>query len=249
MILAAHQPHFMPWLGYFDKIRTADMFVVVDHVQFERQNFQNRTLIMSRSGPYWLTVPLRQKSRGELIFEKEIANERQGRISWGGRLFETLRHAYAKAPYFDCYAPFIQGALTQPWTRLADLNDTLLRFFLEELEITTPIVKSSTLQGVEGARSEMIRTLCKVLGATTYLSGAGGSRAYLDVALLAREEIDVCWQEFKHPHYPQFSGAEFVQRLSVVDILFNCGPTSAAILRGERVPNSATASTFLRSAM
>src|SRR5207237_5691820 len=83
MIVSAHQPNFMPWLGFFDKMRKADLFVLVDHVQFERQNYQNRTRIKTGEGPRWLTVPVNQRSRNELILEKTIDNSRDGRLRWG----------------------------------------------------------------------------------------------------------------------------------------------------------------------
>src|SRR5271170_3619491 len=101
MIVSAHQSHFLPWLGYFDKIRRADLFVVVDHVQFERGDFQNRNRILTRSGVQWLTLPVRQRSRSERILEKEIDDRLVGGVSWGEKIARTLHHAYGRAPYFD----------------------------------------------------------------------------------------------------------------------------------------------------
>ncbi|MBI3725901.1 WbqC family protein [bacterium] len=238
MILSAHQSLFLPWLGFFDKIRRADVFVLVDHVQFERQDFQNRNRIKTRDGVQWLVVPVRRGSQRERIFEKEIDNKRDGRTTWGERIAGTIRHAYRRAPFFDRYMPFLEHALTRPWERLLPLNEHLLAFFLRELEIATPILASSSLPGIDGARTRMILSLCRVLDASVYFSGSGGSRDYLDVALLESEGIAVRWQVFDHPRHAQVGGDEtFIPSLSVIDLLFNCGPASAAILRGEAAPS------------
>jgi hypothetical protein len=237
MIVSAHQPLFLPWLGFFDKVRRADVFVLVDHVQFEKQDFQNRNRIQTRAGVRWLVVPVRHQSRDERICDKEIDDKPDGRTTWGERLASTLRHAYARTPFAKRYLPFLEDALTRPWRLLVDLDIHLIRYFLHELEIETPVVRSTTLEGVGGSRTEMILSVCQAVGADVYLSGNGGSREYLDVELLERNHIEVEWQAFRHPVYVQAGGGRdtFVPHLSVVDLLFNCGPASAAMLRGDGV--------------
>lgn len=234
MIVGAHQPHFLPWLGYFDKILRSDVFVVVDHVQFERQNFQNRNRIKTRSGVQWVVVPVRQHSRDERIVDKRIDNKRDGRITWGEKIFRTLTHAYVKAPWFAAHRDFFGDVLTRPWSRLCDLDIEILRYFLAVLDIRTPIVRATDLGDIGGAKSEMILSICRALGADTYLSGSGASRSYLDLGSFESDQVQVTWQAFEHPQYPQLAPPSgFVPRLSAVDLLFNCGPDSAAILRGD----------------
>lgn len=232
MIVAAHQPHFLPWLGYLDKVRRADVFALVDHVQFERQNFQNRNRVKTRNGVQWVVVPVHRGCRDEPIREKRIDNKRDGKITWGERIFRTLENAYSRAPHFREHRDFFHRALTAPWSRLVDVDETLLRYILEQFRIATPLVRTSSLRGVAGAKSEMIASLCRALGATTYLSGSGGSRRYLDAGLFADAGIDVAWQQFRHPLYKQLEPPHgFVDRLSALDLLFNCGADSAAILQ------------------
>jgi hypothetical protein len=231
VIFAAHQPNFLPWLGFFDKIRRAERFVLVDHVQFARGDFQNRNKILTRDGPRWLTVPVRQRSRDERIFEKEIDPKTDRGMTWGQRVVETLRHAYARAPHFERTMPFFEDAFTRPWERLLDLNVHLIRHFLTRFEIATPIVLSTSLGEVEGQKSEMVLSLCKKVGATVYLSGSGGSREYLDTGLFERSGIEVRWQDFGHPRYPQLGVDDFNSHLSAIDLLMWCGPASAEILR------------------
>lgn len=238
MIVAAHQPNFLPWLGYFDKMRKADMFVTVDHVQMERQSFQNRTRIKTAEGARWITVPVVQASRDERVADKRIDNSREGRFRWGRKMALTLKYAYQSAPHYADYAPALTEILEGNWDLLSDLNHRLIDFCRDALKIATPMVRSSDLK-VSGAKSEMVLNMCRQLGAKAYLSGAGASRGYLDVAQFERAGIEVLWQEFEHPRYEQRPPAEpFLEKLTVLDLLFNRGAASADFFRG-RAPQSA----------
>ncbi|MFI5348426.1 MAG: WbqC family protein [Elusimicrobiota bacterium] len=231
MILAAHQPNFMPWLGYFDKMRKADVFVTVDHVQMERQSFQNRTRIKTAEGVRWITVPVVQESRDERLFDKRIDNSRDGRFRWGRKMTLTLKYAYQSAPHYAEYGPALTDILERRWDRLADLNHTLIEYYRAALTIRTPMVKSSELK-IEGAKSEMVLNMCRALGADAYLSGTGASRDYLDAAAFKRAGVEILWQDFSHPRYGQRpASGPFVEKLSALDILFNCGSEAAARLR------------------
>ena len=231
MIVAIHQPHFLPWLGYLHRMKSVDLFVVLDHVQFERRNYQNRTAILVDGVARWLTVPVVQRSQKETIVEKRIDNPKNGEMRWWGpNAFRTLRFAYRRAPFLEQYAPWLQEILERRWERLAQLNEVLLDFLRDAFEIRTPLVRSSEL-GVEGRRAELILNLCRRLGADTLLAGDGGSRAYLDVAQFERAGVRIAWQNFSHPVYPQRDAAgAFVPGLSAVDALFNCGAQSRQLL-------------------
>lgn len=246
MLISAHQPHFMPWLGYFDKIRRADLFCIVDHVQFERQNFQNRNRIEAQGKLQWLIVPVFQRSRHERIVDKQINPARDGRSTWEEKVLRSLHHAYCRAPYYQRYRRDLEDVLRGGWTHLVDLDVALLRYFMSALEIDTPLVRSSELEGVAGVRTEMIVSMCRAVGATAYLSGRGGSTRYLDRERFADTGIELRWQEFEHPTYPQFGGSSFTSRLAVVDLLVHCGPAAAAFFRGER-PSEAVMSKQLAS--
>lgn len=233
MILAAHQPNFLPWLGFFDKMRKADLFVIVDHVQFERQNFQNRTLIKTPMGPRWLTVPVRQNSRDERIVDKAVDNSRRGRLRWGRKMALTLRRCYQCAPYFHEYGPALAHVFDQTWDQLAPLNLRLIEFCRNALGIRTPILRSSELR-LSGSKSDMVLSLCRAVGADAYLSGAGGSRGYLDLPAFAQAGIRVVWQQFQHPRYVQHPrSASFIERLSALDLIFNCGPRSRDVFQAD----------------
>ena len=227
MLVAIHQPHYLPWLGYLHRMARADLFVVLDHVQFERGNYQNRTQVRVNGAAHWLTVPVQQRSQKERIVEKAIDNA----ATWGLKHFETLRRAYASAGFFGMYATELRALLDCEWQRLVDLNEHTLAFLRNAYDIRTPLVKSSGL-GVDGAKSELVLNICKAVGASGLLVGLGGSRNYLDRAAFADAGIALVMQEFTHPVYRQRGGSEFTRGLSALDLLLNYGPRSRDVLLG-----------------
>ena len=230
MIVAIHQPHFLPWLGYLERMKRVDLFIVLDHVQFERGNYQNRTEYLMEGEKRWLTVPVEQRTYRETIVEKRIKNTAVGQMRWWGpNHFQTLRHAYRRAPYFQRYSPWLQEIFERRWDRLAELNEALLEFLRDALDISTPLVRSSQLQ-VEGARSQLVLNLCRAVGADTFLCGDGGSRGYLDLAAFQEAGIGVQYQNFRHPRYTQVGVDTFVPGLSAIDLLFNVGIQSRTLL-------------------
>ena len=227
MLVAIHQPLYFPWLGYLDRMAKSDLFVVLDHVQFERRNYQNRASILLEGEPRWLTVPVVQVSQKERILEKQVDNSAEGSRQWGPNHFKTLKYAYRKAPHFERYAPRLQQILEARWDRLVDLDLATMEFLREALEIRTPMRLSSEIQP-QGARSELLLDICRSLGpGTTFLGGMGGSRHYLDKDAFAAAGVGVQWQEFKHPVYAQCGGGAFQPGQTALDFLFNLGPFAA----------------------
>ena len=225
MQVAIHQPCFLPWLGYLDRMANSDLFILLDHVQFERRNYQNRTQIRVDDEARWLTVPVVQVSQKERIIEKRIDNppDTSNNRWWGPHAFLTLRHAYRKAPYFEQYAPRIKQILETRYETLVELNQVMLDYLRECYAIDTPLVRSSELH-VEGQRSGLLLNLCKEVGADTFLGGMGGSRRYLEQDAFAAAGVNVAWQEFEHPRYVQCGSTTFIPGLTALDALFNCGP-------------------------
>ena len=230
MIVAIHQPHYLPWLGYLHRMSQVDLFIVLDHVQFERRNRQNRSQIRLDGEARWLTVPVAQRSQSERIVDKLVDNADPR--PWGATHHSTLRHAYREAEHFKTYAEALRAILEARWERLVDLNRATLDFMREAFEIRTPLVRSSEL-AAEGAKAELILNLCRAVGAERLLAGFGGSRAYLDVEHFARSGVEVQWHDFTHPEYPQCGPQPFVAGLAALDLLFNCGPASRAVLLGQ----------------
>jgi len=231
MKVAIHQPHFLPWLGYLHRMAQADLFVLLDHVQFERRNYQNRTMIRMNDEPRWLTVPVVQNSQKEGIVEKQIDNRVDGAKWWAPNHFSTLRHAYRDAACFGTYAAEVKRLFETRWDKLVDMNRAGLDLLRDAFGIRTPIVRSSEL-AVDGARADLILSVCKTVGADTLIAGLGGSRGYLDIQAFAREGVSIVFHEFNHPEYAQPGSAPFLRGLSSIDLLFNCGARSASLLLG-----------------
>jgi hypothetical protein len=228
VIVAAHQPSYLPWLGYLDKLARADLFVVMDDLQFEAANFQNRNRVKTNRGAQWLTVPVERGAQTDRIVDKRIDDTGLGgRHHWQRRAWRTLEIHYGAAPAFAAHARAFEAIYTRRWRWLVDLDLHVLELARAWYGITTPVVRSSTL-GLRGARSERLVDLCGRVGADTYLSGRGGSTSYLDLAAFERAGIAVVWQQFAHPVYPQrYPALGFVSNLAFVDHLCNTGAARA----------------------
>jgi len=231
VIVAAHQPHYFPWLGYVHKMAQADLFIVMDDLQYEKDNFQNRNRIKVNNSSAWLTVPLERGSQADLICDKRIKNDGfSAKEHWQRRTWATLQVHYGKAPHFSRYAGELEELYTRPWTRLVDVTLHILELVRGWFGISSPMLLSSSLQ-LEGQKTDRIIDFCRKVGADVYLSGRGGSTGYLDVDALRQSGVDVAWQSFEHPVYPQrYPALGFMPRMCVLDMLFNCGPASRDIL-------------------
>ena len=241
MILAAHQPAFLPWLGYLDKMAKADVFVLMDDLQYEAQNFQNRNRIKLCSGTAWLTVPLRRGTQSERICDKQICNDGNPKQHWQRRAWRTLLANYRRAPHFPRYADELEHVFARPWERLLDLDIHVLELARKWLGIRARVVRSSSL-ALAGTKTSRIVDMCQKMKARAYLTGSGGSQGYLDTELLGRNGIAVVWQSFAHPIYPQrFGEVGFLPNLAFVDLILNCGPAARDILFPSSHPSRAGA--------
>jgi hypothetical protein len=218
MIVAGHQPNYLPWLGFFDKMAQCDVFIIEDDVQFEWQGFQNRTRIKTFEGVKWLTVPVKHETMSLPINEVLIAND--SNEDWAKKHWLMLKGNYSRAPYWKKFSDFFEQGYQQKWHNLIDLNLYLIRGLMEFLKIEKPLIMASSLN-VFGRKSDLVLAQCKALNATTLLSGVGACD-YLNVQRFEQEGIKVIFQNFKYPVYPQLAG-EFVPNLSVVDYLFWTG--------------------------
>jgi hypothetical protein len=230
--VALHQPHYLPWLGLLDKIDRCDLFVVLDHVQFERRGWQHRNYVASKNGPILLTVPVVQRSRDERIMDKAVNND----SPWWERHSRTLeQNCYRRTPFWDEFGAGIMAIYERRWERLVDLSMATTEFVLNGFGITTPLVRSSELGEFTEQKSELIAQISAKVGATTMLSGEG-ARDYLDPEVFQRYGIEIEWQGFRHPEYPQHNrrGQEFLPRMAAVDLLLNVGPEGMDLVRAAR---------------
>lgn len=225
MILGAHQLHYLPWLRYFHKIASSDTFLVLDNIQFNKNGWQNRNKIKSAEGEQILTVPVVHKFQ-QLLSEVQI----DGRQPWQRKHQRSLESNYRRAPFFLEHEKFFRQVFETPWQRLNDLNYEILGYLIQTLGIKTQVLRSSELR-LKGEATERLVSVCKELGARAYLTGSYAVQAYLDTEPFRREGIELIYQEWTSPAYPQlFPEAGYLPDLSIVDLLFNCGPRSLEVL-------------------
>ncbi len=225
MLIAIHQPQYLPWLGYLDKIDKADVFVILDNVQFKKNEWQNRNRIKTSQGCQWITVPVLYRFP-EKISEVRVNN----RENWGRKHLQALITNYSKSPYFENYNNFFEDIFNRNWDRLVDINIEIIKFLITALDLKTRLVIASDLKLREEPTERLI-DICKTLGSNKYLAGQDGNK-YMNLELFKKEGMEVIFQDFKHPVYNQLFG-EFEPYMSAIDLLFNCGDDSLAILRGE----------------
>ena len=231
MILTAHQPVYLPWLGLFHRIALADTFVYFDAVQYQTHDFNSRNKIKTPQGELWLTLPVQRKGyHGKKLCEIELDNTQP----WAKKHWRSIEQNYSKAPYFDLYAPFFEETYKRTWTYLAELNEYMLLWFLETLGITRKFLRASQLQ-FEGKKSDLVLDMCRKVGADTFIFGSLGAH-YAQQKEFERAGISLLFQNYVHPVYPQLHGA-FIPHLSIIDLLFNCGPQSLQILMQSNVQN------------
>lgn len=217
MIVGIHQPAYLPWLGYFDRIRSVDLFIFLDTVQFQKGSFQNRNKILTGNGPAWLTVPVETSGK---LFGTEIKDIRiDSSQRWQTKHWSTLQMSYSSAPAYGAVSPLVEPFYQREWICLADLCWEMLLLFNRLLGIDTKIVRASELGAVEGKKSDLVLDLCRAVRATNYLSGSQG-RDYLDVGSFADAGIEVEFQNYVPRPYRQRL-KEFVPAMGVVDLLFN----------------------------
>jgi hypothetical protein len=224
-VIGILQPGYLPWLGFFEQLQASDIFVIYDDVQYDKHGWRNRNRIKTPSGPQWLTVPvLVNLSRQPLILEVKINN----RENWRKKHFSSIRQNYAKAPFFSRYIDFFEEVYQRDWEYLIDLDMYLIVKLAEFLGIEADkIVRSSTL-GVAGDRITRLIGICQRMGAAVFYEGASG-RNYIDAEAFRQQGIRVEYQDYRQPVYPQLYG-DFIPNLSIIDLLFNCGDESLAIL-------------------
>ena len=232
MILTAHQPVYLPWLGLFHKIALAETYCVFDVAQYQTKDYNNRNKIKTNAGPIWLTVPVESKDH----FEKRIADVRIINNGWNRKHIKSIELAYKKAPHFEQYFPPMRDLLSREFETLTELNTQMLELLLRQLGIAIPIVRA-TDYALEGKKSGLVLDMCLKLGADVYIFGAQG-RNYADVDAFLQAGVKPYFQDYVHPQYRQLHGA-FEPYMSVIDLLYNEGPASLQILmsgNATRVP-------------
>ena len=228
-VVSAHQPDFLPYLGFYDRLFQCDIFVIMDDVQLIRQGWHNRNKIKTVNGPVWITVPVLKTGRGnQSILDVQIDQTQK----WRRKILRGITFNYQAAKYFEEFFYPISKIFESDYELLIDLNYALILHFIAVLNIDVEIVRASTL-GLKRKRNEYLIDLVKSVGGDAYLSGTG-AKEYMNEKIFEEESIDVIWQKFNHPNYSQCFG-DFTPNMSAIDLLLNCGPKSGAIISTNQV--------------
>ncbi len=229
-VVAIHQPNFLPWLGFFDKLARADVFVVLDTVALPRTggHYANHVRLLVSGKPAWITVPLRRgadaraRIDGALIAENGV---------WRRKIISTIRQNYGKARWFATVFPVIQECLSAETDRLRDYNLTGVVAIARLLGIDPGKIVLASALPVSGQSTALLAGIVRAVGGDVYLAG-GGAGGYQDDAVFAAAGVAVRPQAFAHPAYPQPTAGEFVAGLSIVDALMHCGPQAVSAMLG-----------------
>lgn len=229
-ICAIHQPNFFPWLGYFNKIYKADVFVLLDEVlKSGHSGWVNRVSVIAAQKASWITASFVHAKGIQRINEIYLNYSTQ----WQQKVENTLIYNYDKAPYYDEVMEYLMGFLSVKYDKLADLNESFIIETCKKLAIKTEILKQSEMGSTENATKLLIE-LTKAAGCDTYMCG-GGAGGYQEDNLFAEDGLTLQYQNFIHPIYPQFSET-FIEGQSILDALFHCGfLKTKSLLIGENI--------------
>lgn len=228
MIIAANQPYFFPYPGFFYKAYLSDMFIILDNVQFPRgTTWTTRNRFKNSQGTLWMTVPVKKKGLGlQRVNDVEICRDDR----WEKKHAKSIAAAYSKAPYYQAHMPFVEKLYSSRFERLIDLNMEIIRYLMKHLQIHTPLMRLSEL-GIEAKGSRLLAEICKSMKASIFLTQNAAIK-YLDQEPFKDKGVIV--KTFKPPQliYPQLWG-DFIPNLSALDLVFTCGPKAHDIMTGK----------------
>jgi hypothetical protein len=227
-IISAHQPNFIPYLGFFDKMSKSDIFVIRDEVLYMKKEFHNRNkirILSNKPQSKWISVPT--DNPHNYILHTKIKNDcRIKNRPWHKFLLNEIKSNYANSPYFKDFFPKFEDILNNEDESLLKLNMKIINFLKDKFNINTKIILASELnlkpQNYQKSdASTDLAKICEALNASTYLSGPG-AKTYLSLNPFKQKNINVEFQEFTHPVYNQ-SGAPFLPNMAAIDALFHTG--------------------------
>ena len=223
--VAGHQPNLYPYAGFFAKVASSDKFVIADNTQYVKKEYHNRNRIKLLNGsPFWFSVPVKNSgSFKQKINEAEIDNSQ----AWQRKHEKSLYVNYRKSPFLDLYFEDFKSLLNLEWCLLSDYSIAIIKLCLKLLDISTPISLASELN-VSGSSTSYILDICRKSQCSSYLHGQH-AYDYVDFELLEENGIKNYIQHYNAVEYPQLN-PPFIPNLSILDILFNCGPDSRKII-------------------
>ena len=216
--IAISQSNYIPWRGYFDLIASVDEFIIFDDMQYTKRDWRNRNKIKTKDGPLWLSIPVKVKGK---YFQKINEAEINGQ-SWKINHWKSLKASYSKAPFFkDLSSELEKIYFKENYIYLSELNRRLIELICNYLKIKTKIRDSSEFN-LKNGKTERLVNICKDLNACEYITGPS-AKDYIDQNIFKENKIKLSYINYsKYGSYSQLWG-EFVDNLSILDLIFNCG--------------------------
>lgn len=229
-IVAIHQPNFLPWLGFFDKIVRSDVFVLLDNVQFPKKGgtWTNRVNILMNGQRNWLTVPVDRSFHGTKLINEMLINNK---TNWREKMLKSIQQNYIKAPFFKEIMPLVESLISNSTENLAAFNIEAIRTLTEQVGMSTDHFILASRFNAEGSSNELLISITKKVGGGTYMCGSG-AEGYQEEEKFASAGLELNHQNFRHPIYRQMGKGEFLPGLSIIDALFNVGSKAVASILG-----------------
>lgn len=224
-IVAIHQPNFFPWLGFFDKIAKSDKFIFMDNVQFPETshgNWLNRVKLFTGAGESWVTLPVMRRYDGFLPISSMKIHPEEIPL-WKAKFLKTIQFNYGRHPYFKTVFELVNDCVKYDAEMLAEFNMRSIKKILDYVGLAYDHTLPGSTIECSGSATELLISMVKAVGGDAYMCG-GGAGGYQEDALFAASGLQLIYQNFKHPVYPQKGKTAFVAGLSILDALFNCPP-------------------------
>lgn len=225
--VAILQSNYIPWKGYFDIISEVDEFILYDDMQYTRRDWRNRNQIKTPAGLQWLTVPVQVKGK----YEQKIKDTLIDKTNWAKDHLKALYQNYKRAPFFDEIYNLLENTYVyKDFTHLSNLNREFIQIICNYLNIKTKISSSTDYNLVEG-KTERLLSLCQQAGASDYVSGPA-AREYIDEMIFKEAGVRLHWFDYSgYPEYAQLWGGGFIHHVTILDLLFNCGPDASNYMK------------------
>jgi hypothetical protein len=223
------QPSYIPWRGYFDQIKKADVFVFYDDVQYDGHGWRNRNQIKTSQGKQWLTIPVHSHGdrQGDPINQVSIDWGKP----WAKSHWKAITYAYGRAPFFRQYAAFVETFYQRRDDFLADFTIAFTIALARALGIDRTRFMRSSDMSISGQKTERLITILAALGADHYISGPS-ARDYLEESRFEAAGIRLEYMVYNYPQYPQLY-PPFEPNVSILDLLFMTGPQAARYLSAD----------------
>jgi len=229
LVVNIHQVNYLPWIGFFSKVMSADMYVMFDIVDFVNENWMHRNRIKGPGGPIWLTIPIARKYYRRPFLEVMLPEDRR----WAMKHWKTILACYKKADYFESYSSFFEDLYKNihRYRTLNELNSEIILHLLKVLDIDVEVIRASELDIPPGLKkTDLVLAVLEAVGGDVLITGTGAKK-YLDVKKFEERGHRVIFHEFRCPRYKQlWEDPGFIPNLSVIDLLFNEGDKAPEIL-------------------